>query len=162
MPSKREAKSLNNECHVLITNTWQNWKESKNKSRTQIETQLLHVIYQTGHNWIKNKLHRLKSTKEPNELNKILRQHIEHKIICEKDEEHLRNSRSRMKTTRRWKESDLDGWSPTGMELENDHATWWWSSKMSEEGRHLKLSKSSQDETMVRRSKSLKMLSPNE
>ena len=39
---------------------------------------------------------------------------------------------------------------PAGMELENDHATWWWSSKMSEGSRHLKLSKSSQDESKLR------------
>ena len=52
-------------------------KESKNNLRTQIETQLIHVIYQTEQNWIKNKSYRLKSTKEQDASNRNLRQHIE-------------------------------------------------------------------------------------
>ena len=61
---KRSQTHSNNECHVIITNTWRNWKESKNKIRTQIEKQLKCVIAKTGKNWKKKWIYLLKLKKQ--------------------------------------------------------------------------------------------------
>jgi len=45
------------------------------------------------------------------------------------------------------KEWNIGEWRSARMGIGVAHATWWWSPKMSEGSRHLKLSKSSQDET---------------
>ena len=67
-----------------------------------------------------------------------------------KDEEHIKNSKLPIEN-RNWDEEMRLRWLKTaGMEFGVAHATWWWISKMSEGSRHLKHSKSSQDETKLR------------